>query len=261
MPSTNPSRAITQAQLVAWLDHYLDHPSFTKLDKSLNGLQLDARPGQEAVVGRIAVAVDSTLATIEAATAAGADLLIVHHGWFWGRPLAITGMQARRVAACFAHGLSLYATHLPLDAHPVVGNNVQLARGLGLVDIAPWTEVGFRGRLPVPLNLSQLADQFQRVTGGDPCLVHGGGDDVVETVGIIAGGAASYVAEAAQAGLDVFITGEPSHIHFPDPFELGINVIYGGHYDTEMIGVRALAVQIEDEFGIPWQFLHLPTGL
>jgi dinuclear metal center YbgI/SA1388 family protein len=253
--STTPT--IPRQELVRWLDQYLNHAAFTKLDKSNNGLQLEAA----ATVSRIAVAVDSTLATIEAAAEAGADFLIVHHGWFWGQAIPISGMHARRVAACFAANFSLYASHLPLDAHPEVGNNIQLARGLALQDLEVWQEIGYRGRLPVKMKLSAIADQLQRITGGDPCLVHGGGGDLVETVAVISGGAAGYVAKAAADGLDLFITGEPSHIHFPDPFELGINAIYGGHYDTEMIGVRALAVKIEDTFGIPWQFLHLPTGL
>ena len=112
----------------------------------------------------------------------------------------------------------------------------------------------------MPLSLQDLADSVQRITG-EVCLVHGGGQAMVSSIGIISGGAAGFVDQAAKAGLDCFITGEPSHSHFSDAFEHGINVIFCGHYESEVFGVKALAIKLEDTFGLPWQFLHLPTGL
>jgi dinuclear metal center YbgI/SA1388 family protein len=173
--------------------------------------------------------------------------------------------MGRRVKLAFEHGLSLYAAHLPLDAHPEVGNNIVLAKSLALQEIQPFGEyngssIGFQGKLPVPLSLQDLADRIQKTTG-EVCLVHAGGPHMISSIGIISGGAAGEVPEAAAAGLDAFITGEPSHAHFADAFEYGVNAIFCGHYESEVFGVRALAVKLEDTFGLPWQFLHLPTGL
>ena len=246
-------------ELVAWLDSYLNIHAFP--DLSLNGLQLEGKEH----VQRIAVAVDSTLATIEEAARAGADFLIVHHGWFWGKPLAIAGPHGKRVRTALEAGLSLYAAHIPLDANLEVGNNVQMAKALGVQRLEPFgkykgVDIGVRGTLPVPVSLQDLADSVQKVTG-EVCLVHAGGPPQVSTVGIISGAAADEVPAAAAAGLDAFITGEPSHANFSDAFEYGVNAIFAGHYESETLGVRALAVKLEDTFGLPWQFLHLPTGL
>lgn len=250
---------VSRRDLVAWLDRSLEirrHP-----DKSLNGLQVEGRDE----VTRLAVGVDSSLATLEEAVASGADFLIVHHGLFWGEPLALTGPHLARVRTCLEGGLSLYAAHLPLDIHPEVGNNAALAGALSLGDLEPFGEVrglkiGVKGRLPVPITLSDLADAISRVTG-EACLVHNGGPNEVSTLGIVSGSAAGLIPQAAAEGLDAFVTGEPEHKHFSDPFELGVNAVFAGHYVTEMLGPRALAVRLEEEFGLPWQFLHQPTGL
>ncbi|MFN3266032.1 MAG: Nif3-like dinuclear metal center hexameric protein [Deinococcales bacterium] len=246
-------------ELVKWLDSYLESAKIP--DGSVNGLQFE---GTE-TVSRIACAVDSSLATIEAAAESGADFLIVHHGWFWKNVQPIVGPLAKRVKAAAAANLNLYAAHLPLDVHPEVGNNIQLAKFLSLNKIEPFGQdrglsLGFAGTLPVPLSLQDLADQVQKITG-EVCLVHGGGKAQVSSIGIISGGAAGFVGQAAQAGLDCFITGEPSHANFPDSFEYAINTIFCGHYESEVFGVKALAIKLEDTFGLPWQFLHLPTGL
>jgi dinuclear metal center YbgI/SA1388 family protein len=254
---TPPS--ITRHDLVNWLNDYL---SIHKIaDVSLNGLQLE---GNEQV-SRIAVAVDSTLATIEEATASGADFLIVHHGWFWKDIQPITGPLAKRVKAAIAGNLNLYAAHLPLDVHPEVGNNAVMAKALSLQNLEPFgvdrgVAIGLKGRLPVPQSLQDFADSIQKMTG-EVCLVHGGGTPMVSNVAILSGGGAGFVAQAAAAGVDTFLTGEPEHAHFSDAFEYGINTIFAGHYESETFGVRALAVKLEDTFGLPWQFLHLPTGL
>ncbi len=245
-----------RSELVQWLDSYLETAKIP--DGSLNGLQFEGSQ----TVSRIACAVDSSLATIEAAIESGADFLIVHHGWFWKNVQPITGPLAKRVKTAATANLNLYASHLPLDAHREVGNNIQMAKFLSLKNIEPFGQgdIGFRGTLPVPLSLQDLADSVQKITG-EVCLVHGGGEAMVSSIGIISGGAAGFVDQAAKAGLDCFITGEPSHAHFADAFEYGINVIFCGHYESEVFGVKALAIKLEDTFNLPWQFLHLPTGL
>jgi dinuclear metal center YbgI/SA1388 family protein len=254
-----PGGSVQRRDLVAWLDAYLNVPGTP--DKSLNGLQVEGKDE----VRRLAVAVDSTLATLESAAEGGADFLIVHHGFFWGEPLAITGPHKRRVKTLLDAGVSLYAAHAPLDVHPEVGNSLEMALGLGIRDPQPFglhkgLHWGVKGSLPVPVSLQDLADSVQRLTG-EVCLVHGGGPGTIRTLGVVSGASASFVAAAAAEGLDAFIGGEPAHQHFSDPFELGINAIWAGHYETETLGVRALAVKLEDTFGLPWQFLHLPTGL
>ncbi len=251
--------SISRTELVQWLDNYLNTSKIP--DSSLNGLQLEGAD----IVTRVACAVDSSLATIEAAVDAKADFLIVHHGWFWKNMQPLTGPMAKRVKAALSGDLNLYASHLPLDLHPEVGNNIQMTKALSLKNVQPFGEdrglnLGFKGDLPVPVSLQDLADTIQKMTG-EVCLVHAGGPAMISSVGIISGGAAGFVGQASSAGLDCFITGEPSHAHFADAFEYGVNAIFCGHYESETFGVRALAMKLEDTFGLPWQFLQLPTGL
>lgn len=250
---------ISREKLVAWLNNYLQVGEWP--DPSLNGLQIEGRE----TVRRIAASVDTSQQTLHAAAEAGADLLLVHHGLFWGKPLPLTGPHGRRVQIALDAGLSLYAAHIPLDAHPEVGNNAVMAGALSLQNLQPFGDwqgrkIGVAGELPRELGLQDFADRVQKLTG-EICLVHGGGNPVVNRLGICSGEGSGLIPEAAAAGLDTLLTGEPAHKHFHDAFEYGINVIYAGHYETEVFGVRALAAKIENEFGLPWQFLNFPTGL
>ena len=247
------------SRLVAWLDTYLETDAFE--DVSLNGLQVEGQPE----VNKVAVAVDSSLTTFEQAAEVGADLLIVHHGLFWGQPLPLTGMHGRRVRYLLEHNLSLYASHLPLDAHREVGNNWGLARILGMDDLEPfghWGKraIGVKGRFPNAVTLRELADTLEKELG-ESVLVHAGGKLELDTLGIISGAAARDVATAADEGLDAFLTGEPKHETFYDAFERGIDALYAGHYMTETVGVSLLADKIEQEFGLATEFILLPTGL
>jgi dinuclear metal center YbgI/SA1388 family protein len=245
--------------LTAFLDDYLDIHGFD--DASLNGLQVEGA----SEVRKVAFAVDASLATIEAAVTAGADMLVVHHGLFWGKEKPITGPHRRRLAALLEHDVSLYAAHLPLDAHEEVGNNWGLARLLGLDEIRAFGSwrgraLGARGVFPTPLSLRELADVLERQLG-ESVLVHAGGTMQLASLGIISGSAAGSIAEAAAAGLDGFLTGEPKHDHFHDPFELGINALYAGHYMTETVGLNLLAEKLQREFDLLTEFLLFPTGL
>lgn len=247
------------SRLVTWLDTYLEIDAFT--DPSLNGLQVEGQPE----VNKVAVAVDSSLTTFEQAAEVGADLLVVHHGLFWGEPLPVTGMHGRRVKYLLEHNLSLYAAHIPLDAHREVGNNWGLARILGMADLEPfghWGKraIGVKGSFPNTITLRELADTLEKELG-ESVLVHAGGKLELETLGIISGAAARDVATAANEGLDAFLTGEPKHETFYDAFELGVNALFAGHYMTETVGVSLLADKIEQEFGLATEFILLPTGL
>jgi dinuclear metal center YbgI/SA1388 family protein len=247
------------AELVSYLDRYLNIHDYS--DPSLNGLQVEGA----AEVTKVAVAVDSSLRTFEQAAEAGADLLIVHHGLFWGKPLAITGVHGRRVRYLLEHNLSLYAAHLPLDAHPEVGNNWGLARLLGMRELAPFGQwqgksIGVKGVFPDGITLRALADLIEK-TLGESVLVHAGGKLEIKSLGIISGGAAGELVTAAEAGLDAFLTGEPKHGMFHDPFERGINALYAGHYMTETVGVKLLAEKLQETFNLATEFILLPTGL
>lgn len=267
MTASNPNTAapartqvgVPRDELVRWLNEYLDTDAFS--DASLNGLQIEGKDR----VTRVAASVDSSLRSIQAAADAGADLLLTHHGLFWGKPLAVTGPHGRRVKAALDAGLSLYASHLPLDYHREVGNNAMMAKALGLENLEDFGEyggkkLGLAGTLPRELDLQDFADRIQKLTG-EICLVHSGSHPFVHRIGISSGEGAGLVPEAAAMGLDTLLTGEPAHKYFHDAFEYGINAIFAGHYETEVFGVRALAAKLEEEFGLPWQFIHQPTGL
>lgn len=246
-------------ELVHWLNDYLKIADFD--DRSLNGLQVEGR----SEVTKVAVAVDATLATFEQAAEMGADMLVTHHGLFWGSPLAITGAHRKRVAFLLRKEMSLYTAHIPLDAHREVGNNWGLARILGLDELEDFVHyrgrpIGVKGRFPNPISLRDLADTLERELG-EAVLVHAGGPMEVRSVGICSGGAASDVITAAEAGLDAFITGEPSHAMFPEAFERGINAMFAGHYMTETVGVNLLATELRERFDLATEFVLLPTGL
>lgn len=245
--------------LVHWLDDYLDVHGYE--DASLNGLQVEGR----AEVTKVAVAVDASLATFEQAADMGADLLIVHHGLFWGQAKAIVGPHARRVRFLLEKGLGLYAAHIPLDAHKEVGNNWGLARLLGLDDLADFAvwkgkPIGVKGVFPTPVTLRDLADRIEKELG-ESVLVHAGGPIEVGSLGIVSGGAAWDVVTAADEGLDAFLTGEPKHEVFPEPFERGVNALFAGHYMTETVGVNLLARELHERFDLATEFVLLPTGL
>jgi dinuclear metal center YbgI/SA1388 family protein len=246
-------------ELITYLDDYLGVRAMQ--DYGENGLQVE---GAEEVA-RLAFAVDSCQAAIDGAVAAGAEMLIVHHGLFWGKPLRIVGPHRRRVQALLAAGCSLYAVHLPLDCHPEVGNNVQLARLLNLTVTGGLGEafgvpIGVIATAPAGLTRQALADRMAQVLNRLPLLLPGG-PETVRRVGIIAGRAAEDVRAAAAAGCDTYITGETSHTHYHDAVEYGLNVFYGGHYATETVGLKALAAHLTERFGLPGIFIDRPTGL
>jgi dinuclear metal center YbgI/SA1388 family protein len=246
-------------ELVEYVDDLLHIEAIE--DTSNNGLQVEGA----AEVRRLAFAVDASLAAFEGARTAGAQMLVVHHGLFWSKPLMVTGPHRRRLGVLVAADLSLYAAHLPLDFHAELGNNVTLARWLGLAGVAPFGQykgqpAGYAGRLPEPLSVEALAAHVEASLGEPVTQVWPFGKPTVETVGIISGGAARDVDQVAAAGLEAFLTGEISHGSFHDAQELGINVIFGGHYATETAGLKALAEHLAGQFGLETVFLDLPTG-
>lgn len=245
--------------LVEYLDSYLRVAEVPDYPNALNGLQVE-NPGQ---VARIATAVDASEAAILEAARRGCDLLLVHHGLFWDGNRAVSGRRYRRLHALLQHGIAVYSAHLPLDVHPEVGNNVVLARELGIDLQGQFADyrglaLGVWGTLDI--GREALTARLDEVLGGRVRLLAGGGEHL-QRVGVLSGAGGSMIGEAIAAGLDGYITGEGVHHSYFDALEGGINVYYGGHYATETWGVRALGQQIADRFGIPVEFLDLPTGL
>ena len=250
------------AELVAvtgYLDGLLDIPAFPDYPNAFNGLQLE----NSGRVSKIGAAVDAGLKVIEKALSEEVDLLLVHHGLFWGGCAPISGATYRKLAQAIGENLAIYSAHLPLDAHPELGNNVLLAADLGLAPVQPFFE--FKGRrvgcfAHVDLEYANLLETIEQKFDRAVWHCHAG-PERVKRVGIVTGGAGSELVQAKAEGVDTFITGEGPHHTFTLAEELGINLIYAGHYATETSGVRALADRLATTFELPWVFIDHPSGL
>jgi len=245
--------------LVEFCDRTLRTAQIQDYDGAANGLQVE----NSGRVTRIAAAVDATLATVRLAIAAQADLLIVHHGLFWSATHPWTGRRRELLGLLIQHDLAVYSSHLPLDAHPRLGNNAQLCAALGLRHLKPFfftkgRFLGFQTRAKIPR--AELAQRLHRAAGRAPILLPGG-PAVCQKIGVVTGGAGGELKLAASEGVDTFITGEGPHWTYALAEELGVNVLYGGHYATETFGVKALAAELSRRFKVPWVFLDHPTGL
>lgn len=241
--------------LTSTLDNELRLSEFT--DASHNGLQV-ANSGK---VTRICCGVDASLEFLHAAHAQDADFCFVHHGISWGDALArITGPAYDAVAFLIQHDIALYAAHLPLDAHPVLGNNAQIADALGLVNRSNFclyhgTAIGVQGTLRNPLSFETLCNHVRTLTPGGAFHALPFGEKNVQTVGIVSGGAADEVVQAIDADLDVYITGEMNLQAYNAAKAGNIHVIAAGHYATERFGVKAIGKLLNHNFKIPWCFV------
>jgi dinuclear metal center YbgI/SA1388 family protein len=246
--------------VVCYLDEYLRiADEVADPAEALNGLQV----GNSGEVTRIAAAVDLCAATIRMAAEQHADLLVVHHGLFWGGLRPLTGAAYERVAGLLRGNIALYSAHLPLDRHPEIGNNVQLAR---MLQISVRGEFGSYHGAPIGVwgERSGTRDELSRALGkalGSAPRLLAFGPEQAQRVGIVTGAGGSLIPQAAAAGLDTYITGEGQHWTFFDAEELQLNVFYAGHYATETVGVKALADHTAKKFDLPWVFLDHPTGL
>jgi dinuclear metal center YbgI/SA1388 family protein len=246
-------------QIVRYTNRLLRVEQIEDYDRAANGLQVQ-NDGQ---VTRIAAAVDATLATVKLAVAAKADLLLVHHGLFWGLSHPWTGKRYDLLRTLLEANLAVYSAHLPLDAHPTLGNNAHLCAALGFRALKPFfcshgQHIGFR--TTTRIDREQLARKLRQATSTEPLLIPGGGP-ICRKIGVVTGGAGSDVAKAAEEGVDTFITGEGPHHTYGLAEDLGLNVFYCGHYATETFGVKALADHLAKKFHVPWTFLDHPTGL
>ncbi|MEI7534786.1 MAG: Nif3-like dinuclear metal center hexameric protein [Verrucomicrobiae bacterium] len=245
--------------LVHHCDKILRTREFGDYDGAANGLQVE----NSGRVTRIAATVDASLPTVKLAIAAQADLLIVHHGLFWSPPQPWTGKRRELLQLLIENDLAIYSSHLPLDAHPQLGNNAQLAAALGLKNLKPFfashgQNIGFKSATRI--SRAELAEHLERATGVKPHLLPGG-KEICGSIGVVTGGAGAELKQAAAEGVDTFITGEGPHWTYALAEELELNVFYGGHYATETFGVKALAAELAKKFNVPWEFLDHPTGL
>ena len=245
--------------IVDYCERLLRTAEVQDYDRACNGLQVENR-GR---VTRVAAAVDASTATVGLAIAAKADLLVVHHGLFWGPAQPWTGRRYELIRLLLEHNLAVYSSHLPLDVHPRLGNNVQLSKLLGFKNLKPFffnhgRHLGFQTNALIRRN--DLAARLQKATGAEPLLIPGG-PEKCRRIGVVTGGAGGELNIAASEGVDTFVTGEGPHWTYALAEELGINVLYGGHYATETFGVKALASHLSKRFKIPWVFLDHPTGL
>tara|TARA_Y100001968_G_scaffold71751_1_gene62994 strand:+ start:3246 stop:4007 length:762 start_codon:yes stop_codon:yes gene_type:complete len=247
------------ANIVAHCNRTLKPESFEDWPGAVNGLQVD----NDGSVSRIAAAVDATLNTVKKAIDVEADLLIVHHGLFWGATHPWTGNRYKLLRMLLDNKIAVYSSHLPLDAHTKLGNNAQLCKALGIKTPRPFfsergQEIGLRGTLD--LSRIQLAKRLAKATGAKPTVLPGGGARC-RKIGVVTGGAGAEMKTAVDEGVDTFITGEGPHWTFALAEDLGLNVFYGGHYATETFGVKALCEHLSKKFKLPWTFIDHPTGL
>ena len=245
--------------LVRHCDRGLRITAIDDYDGAVNGLQME----NSGAVTRIAAAVDASLATIRMAIAARADLLLVHHGLFWSGRHPWTGKNYELLKLLLENNLAVYSAHLPLDVHPKLGNNAGLCAALGLRSPRPFflhkgQRLGLQARTRV--SLAELTRRLRQAVGGTPTVLPGGPTEC-RRIGVVTGGAGAELKLAASEGVDTFITGEGPHWTFALAEELGVNVLYGGHYATETFGVKALAAALSRQFAVPWQFLDHPSGL
>lgn len=254
--------ALTTRKLDRFFRGLLDIEGFKASDPSLNGLQVD-NDGSE--FGKIAFAVDAGLEVFKRAKKAGAGLLFVHHGLFWGEPLRIEGNHRERIKFLLDNNLALYAVHLPLDQHPELGNNAVLADLVGIKEKEPFGEhggkkLGFKGSLSQAISIEEAVKRISFM-GRPPAGVFPFGKKENHSCAIVSGSAAKDALQALEEGVDLFISGESSHSVYHHALESGLNIIAGGHYSTEVWGVKRLMEECVNLLGADVEFIDVPTGL
>src|SRR4029077_20938041 len=247
------------SSIVSYTDRFLRIRDVGDWDNALNGLQIE----NSGRVTRIGAAVDVSTRVLTEAQKQDIDLLIVHHGLFWPGLQPIQGALRRQLRLAFENNVALYSAHLPLDIHPRLGNNAQLVAALGLKSAQPFLEekgqpVGLK--IPASLSRSELVRKLQKALNG-PVKVFGFGPKRTRAIGVVTGAAGSAIYRVADEGIDKFITGEAPHWAAVAAEELGVNLLFGGHYATEVFGVKALAAHLSKRFRVPWEFIDFPTGL
>lgn len=253
---------MTTSELDTYFRSILDIDGFAAVDVSMNGLQVD---NDGAPIEKVAFAVDACEETFRRAADAGAGLLFVHHGLFWGTPLALKGVHRHRLATLLGRNLALYASHLPLDQHPELGNNAALADLLGMREREPFglyhgRKIGYKGLLEKPLSVEDAAARISP-EGRPPLAVLPFGPAESRSCAAISGGASSEALQALDERMDLYVTGEASHEIYHHALEGRLNVVAGGHYATEIWGVKRVMAKLAEDSGVEVLFIDAPTGL
>jgi dinuclear metal center YbgI/SA1388 family protein len=249
----------TLSEIVDYANDYLRVDEIEDSPNAINGLQIE----NSGKVTKIGAAVDVSTRVLHAAAKNKIDLLIVHHGLFWPGLQTVTGSLRRQLKIAFENDIALYSAHLPLDVHPKVGNNAQLAAALGLKSTKRFLKekgesVGLKAKTSMSRDV--LIRKLKAVLRGSVKSFNFGPKQA-RRIGIVTGGAGSEIYRVAQANVDTFITGEAPHWAAVAAEELQMNLILGGHYATETFGIKALAAHLSQRFVVPWEFLKFPTGL
>ncbi len=246
-------------KIISFLEEELRTDEIKDYPGAVNGLQLE----NDGVVNTVISAVDASLAVIEEASRTPDSLLLVHHGLFWQGARPLVGANFRKIRAAINGNLAIYSSHLPLDMNLQFGNNILLAEAIGLRDIAPILEEnGWATGVSGKWNGTRrgLIQKVSDAVGRD-VVVCAGGDEKIDSVAVITGGAGSQVSKVAALGVDAFVTGEGPHWSYIEGEERRINILYAGHYATETFGVRKLGELVAEHFGIENKFLARPGGL
>jgi dinuclear metal center YbgI/SA1388 family protein len=247
------------SDVVSYADRFLRIRHVSDWDNALNGLQIE----NSGRVTRIGAAVDVSTRVLTEAGRKNVDFLIVHHGLFWPGLQPVTRFLRRQLQLAFENDMALYGAHLPLDIHPKVGNNARLVGVLGLKSSQPFLEekgqpVGLKTRASMPRN--ELVRKLRKALNG-PVKFFDFGPKQIRTIGVVSGAAGSEIYRVAEENIDTFITGEAPHWAAVAAEELGMNLLLGGHYATEVFGVKALAAHLSRRFRVTWEFIDCPTGL
>ena len=254
--------SLNTAKLDDFFRAVLDIEGFREADNSMNGIQVD-NDGSD--IQKIAFGVDASMETFKRTAACGAEMLFVHHGLFWGKPLRLAGNHRQRIKFLLDHNICLYAVHLPLDQHPKLGNNAVMAQLLGLINPEPFgmyhgKKVGYKGTFPQPITIDDAVKKIS-FTDRPPLGVFPFGKKENSTCAVVSGGAAFEALQALEEGVDLYITGEASHQIYGECLEGKLNMIAGGHHSTEVWGVRELMKHCAQELNIDTEFIDVPTGL
>lgn len=245
--------------IARYLDDLLENDEWNSVDAATNGLQVE----NSGDVSRVAFAVDASAQTVELAAEKDADMLVAHHGFFWGGKEALVGQDYDRFRLLVENDIALYASHLPLDAHSEVGNNVLLLDALGAEVFDSFADfgvddVGYVGRLAEAVDFDDFVYELADTVDSKPDVLDFGPDEVCD-IAVLTGAGGGRVSEAAETGADVYITGEPKHRAHHDAREHGMNVVFAGHYHTETFGVRALRDEVDRRFDVETFYVDIPT--
>jgi dinuclear metal center YbgI/SA1388 family protein len=245
-------------QLSKYLDELLYIHSIKDSDKAVNGLQVE----NTGDIKKIGLAVDLCMATIKMAIEKNCDMMFVHHGMFWDGLQPVTGKRFEKLVAMLSGNLGLYSAHIPLDVHPVLGNNRALADKIGMSGLEPFGEyggvkIGLKGKIDRQTGAA-LGKILEKKLGAPPQVI---GEGELETVGVVTGGAGDIVRQAVEENLDCYITGEGANHNFHEAMEGNCVLILAGHYATETGGAQSVGKHLSEKFGIEYEFLDYPTGL